>query len=50
MEKILALQEAIGKFFSKHLDFLTSVPQRRIQEVIVTCLYSVGQVYRGKKI
>ena len=37
MERILTLKEEIGKFFfEKHLDFLTSVPQRRIQEIILS--------------
>lgn len=37
MERILTLKEQIGKFFfEKHLDFLTSVPQRRIQEIILS--------------
>jgi len=37
MVSILTLKEQIGKFFfSKHLDFLTSVPQRRIQEIILS--------------
>lgn len=37
MERILALKEQIGKFFfAKHLDFLTSVPQQRIQEIILS--------------
>jgi len=36
MERILSLEEQIRKFFyEKHLDFLTSVPQRRTQEIIV---------------
>ena len=37
MERIITLKEEIGKFFyEKHLDFLTSVPQQRIQEVILS--------------
>lgn len=37
MERILTLKEEIGKFFfEKHLDFLTSVPQQRIQEIILS--------------
>jgi len=37
MERILTLKEQIGKFFfAKHLDFLTSVPQRRLQEIILS--------------
>jgi len=37
MERIVSLEEQIRKFFfEKHLDFLTSVPQRRTQEIIVT--------------
>ncbi len=36
MERIVTLEEEIRKFFfEKHLDFLTSVPQRRMQEIIV---------------
>ncbi len=36
MERILSLEEQIRKFFyEKHLDFLTSVPQRRTQEIIL---------------
>ncbi len=36
MERILALKEEIGKFFfEKHLDYLTSVPQQRIQEIML---------------
>ncbi len=36
MERILSPVEQIRKFFfEKHLDFLTSVPQRRIQEIIL---------------
>ncbi len=36
MERILSLKEQIRKFFfEKHLDFLTSVPQRRMQEIIL---------------
>ncbi len=36
MEKILSLEEQIRKFyFEKHLNFLTSVPQRRTQEIIL---------------
>ena len=35
MERIVTLKEEIGKFFfEKGLDFLTSVPQQRIQEII----------------
>ena len=34
---IIALKEDIRKFFfEKHFDFLTSVPQRRIQEIILS--------------
>ena len=37
MERILTLKEQIGKFFhEKRLDLLTSVPQRRIQEIILS--------------
>ena len=37
MERIITLKEEIGKFFfEKHLDFLTSVPQQRIQEIILS--------------
>ena len=37
MERILTLKEEIGKFFyEKHMDFLTSVPQQRIQEIILS--------------
>ncbi len=36
MERIVSLEEEIRKFFlKKHLDFLTSVPQRRTQEMIL---------------
>ncbi len=36
MDRILTLEERIRKFyFEKHLDFLTSVPQRRTQEIIL---------------
>jgi len=36
MEKIVSLKDQLRKFFfEKHLDFLTSVPQRRIQEIIL---------------
>ncbi len=36
MERILSLEEEMRKFFfEKHLDFWTSVPQRRMQEIIV---------------
>ncbi len=36
MERILTLGEQIRRFFfEKHLDFLTSVPQRRMQEIIL---------------
>ncbi len=36
MEKILSPEERLRKFFfEKHLDFLTSVPQRRMQEIIL---------------
>ena len=37
MEDIIALKEQIRKFFfEKQLDFLTSVPQQRIQEIILS--------------
>ena len=37
MERIVTLKEEIGKFFfEKGLDFLTSVPQQRIQEIILS--------------
>ena len=37
MERILTLKEEISKFFfEKHLDFLTSVPQQRIQEIMLS--------------
>jgi len=36
MERILPPEEQIRKFyFEKHLDFLTSVPQWRTQEIIL---------------
>ncbi len=36
MERIVSLETQIRKFyFEKHLDFMTSVPQRRTQEIIV---------------
>jgi len=36
MERILSLEDELRKFFfEKHLDFLTSVPQRRMQEIIL---------------
>ncbi len=36
MKRIVSLREQIRKFFfEKHLDFLTSVPQRRMQEIIL---------------
>ena len=37
MKRILTLKEEIGKFFfERHLDFLTSVPQQRIQEIMLS--------------
>ena len=37
MEDIIALKEQIREFFfEKHLDFLTSVPQQRIQEIMLS--------------
>ena len=36
-EEIIATKEQIRKFFfEKHFDFLTSVPQRRLQEMILS--------------
>ena len=44
MEDIIALKEQIRKFFfEKHLDFLTSVPQQRIQEIMAV------QLHKGKQ-
>ena len=37
MKRILTLKEEISKFFyEKHMDFLTSVPQQRIQEIMLS--------------
>ena len=36
MEIIAPIEQIRKFFFEKHLDFLTSVPQRRIQEIILS--------------
>ena len=40
MLTMVTQKEQIRKFFyERHLDFLTSVPQRHIQEIILSCSF-----------